>query len=158
MDKDNLIQSPISDSNACYVTKINEEVTSYLDFGSGFTTTSLMVGESEQVVAAIETSPELFKDIRIVDKEGRTWFPATITVPNVGMVFADGTSKDNWKWSAVKTIPLTEEEIKSGRYPAGQTTKMQMDGAKQFPKEKGFIDALEEIGFFGIDFTKPVTK
>ena len=76
MDNDNLIQSPISDSNACYVTKINEEVTSYLDFGSGFTTTSLMVGESEQVVAAIETSPELFKDIRIVDKEGRTWFPA----------------------------------------------------------------------------------
>ena len=43
---DNLIQSPVSDSNACYVTKINDELTSYLDFGSGFTTTTLMKEDS----------------------------------------------------------------------------------------------------------------
>ena len=61
---DNLIQSPVSDSNACYVTKINDEITSYLDFGSGFTTTTLMKEDSEQVANAIETSPVLFKDIR----------------------------------------------------------------------------------------------
>ena len=155
---DNLIQSPVSDRNACYVTKINDEITSYLDFGSGFTTTSLMKEDSEQVINAIETSPELFKDIRKKDSEGRVWFPATITVPNSGMVFADGTSKKDWGWSAVKSIPLSEEEIKSGRFPAGQTTKMDMNNVKKFPREKGFIDALEEIGFFGIDFTKPPTK
>tara|TARA_A100001201_G_scaffold118674_1_gene102223 strand:+ start:71 stop:541 length:471 start_codon:yes stop_codon:yes gene_type:complete len=155
---DNLIQSPVSDSNACYVTKINDEITSYLDFGSGFTTTTLMKEDSEQVANAIETSPELFKDIRKKDSEGRVWFPATITVPNSGMVFADGTSKKDWGWSAVKSIPLSEEEIKSGRFPAGQTTKMDMNNVKKFPREKGFIDALEEIGFFGIDFTKPPTK
>ena len=150
---DNLIQSPVSDSNACYVTKINDELTSYLDFGSGFTTTTLMKEDSEQVANAIETSPELFKDIRKKDSEGRVWFPATITVPNSGMVFADGTSKKDWGWSAVKSIPLSEEEIKSGRFPAGQTTKMDMNNVKKFPRDKGFIDALEEIGFFGIDFT-----
>lgn len=155
---DNLIQSPVSDSNACYVTKINDELTSYLDFGSGFTTTTLMKEDSEQVANAIETSPELFKDIRKKDSEGRVWFPATITVPNSGMVFADGTSKKDWGWSAVKSIPLSEEEIKSGRFPAGQTTKMDMNNVKKFPRDKGFIDALEEIGFFGIDFTKPPTK
>ena len=155
---DNLIQSPVSDSNACYVTKINDELTSYLDFGSGFTTTTLMKEDSEQVTNAIETSPELFKDIRKKDSEGRVWFPATITVPNSGMVFADGTSKKDWGWSAVKSIPLSEEEIKSGRFPAGQTTKMDMNNVKKFPRDKGFIDALEEIGFFGIDFTKPPTE
>ncbi len=155
---DNLIQSPVSDSNACYVTKINDEITSYLDFGSGFTTTTLMKEDSEQVINAIETSPELFKDIRKKDSEGRVWFPATITVPNSGMVFADGTSKKDWGWSAVKSIPLSEEEIKSGRFPKGQTTKMDMNNVKKFPREKGFIDALEEIGFFGIDFTKPPTE
>ena len=155
---DNLIQSPVSDSNACYVTKINYELTSYLDFGSGFTTTTLMKEDSEQVTNAIETSPELFKDIRKKDSEGRVWFPATITVPNSGMVFADGTSKKDWGWSAVKSIPLSEEEIKSGRFPAGQTTKMDMNNVKKFPRDKGFIDALEEIGFFGIDFSKPPTK
>ena len=155
---DNLIQSPVSDSNACYVTKINDEITSYLDFGSGFTTTTLMKEDSEQVANAIETSPELFKDIRKKDSEGRVWFPATITVPNSGMVFADGTSKKDWGWSAVKSIPLSEKEIKSGRFPAGQTTKMDMNNVKKFPRDKGFIDALEEIGFFGIDFTKPPTE
>ena len=155
---DNLIQSPVSDSNACYVTKINDELTSYLDFGSGFTTTTLMKEDSEQVANAIETSPELFKDIRKKDSEGRVWFPATITVPNSGMVFADGTSKKDWGWSAVKSIPLSEEEIKSGRFPEGQTTKMDMNNVKKFPRDKGFIDALEEIGFFGIDFTKPPTE
>ena len=155
---DNLIQSPVSDSNACYVTKINDELTSYLDFGSGFTTTTLMKEDSEQVTNAIETSPELFKDIRKKDSEGRVWFPATRTVPNSGMVFADGTSKKDWGWSAVKSIPLSEEEIKSGRFPAGQTTKMDMNNVKKFPRDKGFIDALEEIGFFGIDFTKPPIK
>ena len=155
---DNLIQSPVSDSNACYVTKINDELTSYLDFGSGFTTTTLMKEDSEQVTNAIETSPELFKDIRKKDSEGRVWFPATITVPNSGMVFDDGTSKKDWGWSAVKSIPLSEEEIKSGRFPAGQTTKMDMNNVKKFPRDKGFIDALEEIGFFGIDFTKPPIK
>jgi|SRR6056300_1028578 hypothetical protein len=154
---DNLIQSPISDSNACYVTKLNDDVTSYLDFGSGFTTTSLMVENSEAVKAAIETSPDLFKDIRVKDNEGKIWFPATITVPNSGMVFADGTSKEDWAWSAVKIVNLTEEEINTGKYPAGQTTKVDMSSIKRFPKEKGFIDALDEIGFFGIDFTKPVS-
>lgn len=155
---DNLIQSPVSDSNACYVTKINDEITSYLDFGSGFTTTTLMKEDSEQVANAIESSPELFRDIRKKDSEGRVWFPATITVPNSGMVFADGTSKKDWGWSAVKSIPLSEEEIKSGRFPAGQTAKMDMNNAKKFPRDKGFIDALEEIGFFGIDFAKPPTE
>jgi len=154
---DNLIQSSISDSNACYVTKLNDDVTSYLDFGSGFTTTSLMVENSEAVKAAIETSPDLFKDIRVKDNEGKIWFPATITVPNSGMVFADGTSKEDWAWSAVKIVNLTEEEINTGKYPAGQTTKVDMSSIKRFPKEKGFIDALDEIGFFGIDFTKPVS-
>jgi hypothetical protein len=153
---DNLIQSPVSDSNACYVTKLNDDVTSYLDFGSGFTTTSLMKENSEQVVAAVETAPELFKDLQITDKDGLVWFPATITVPESGMVFADGTSKDEWGWSAVKTIPLTEEEIKSERFPANQTSKMDMGNAQIFPKEKGFIDALEVIGFFGMDFNKPL--
>ena len=33
-----------------------------------------------------------------------------------------------------------------------------MNNVKKFPRDKGFIDALEEIGFFGIDFTKPPTE
>ena len=149
---DNLIQSPVSDSNACYVSKVNEQVTSYMDFGCGFTTTSDMKEGSDIVNTTIDTSPELFKDIRKVDSEGRVWFPATITIPGSGMVFADGTSKDDWAWSACKSIPLTKEEIESGKFPKDQEHKMDMGNMKQFPKEKGFIDALDYIGFFAIQF------
>lgn len=149
---DNLIQSPISDSNACYVNKISEGVDSYMDFGSGFTTTTEMTEGSEIVKTTIETSPELFKDLRKVDSEGKVWFPATITIPGNGMVFADGTDKDDWAWSACKSIPLTKEEKESGKFPEDQETKMDMGNMKQYPKEKGFIDALDYIGFFSIEF------
>jgi len=105
---DNLIQSPISDSNACYVNKISDGVDSYMDFGSGFTTTTLMTEGSEIVKTTIETSPELFKDLRKVDNEGRVWFPATITIPGNGMVFADGTDKDDWEALGVLSVPVSE--------------------------------------------------
>ena len=149
---DKLIQSPVSDSNACYVNKINDEITSFMDFGSGFTTTSIMTEKSEAVANTINTSPELFKDIKKIDKEGRVWFPATITIPGSGMVFADGTSKDDWGWTACKSIPLTEAEKKSGKFPKDQEFKMDMANLEQFPREKGFIDALDYIGFFSINF------
>jgi len=153
---DNLINCKIFDSNACYETKITEEVTSWMCFGCGFGTSTMMSEGSEAVANAIETAPELFKEIREAN-EGLVWFPSTITVPNAGMVFLDGTSKKDLYWSAVKSIPLSEEELKSEKFPAEQTTKMDMKNAKRFPSEKGFIDALDDIGFFGIDFAKPLT-
>jgi hypothetical protein len=81
------------------------------------------------------------------DKEGRVWFPATITLPEKGMVFLDGNNKDNWKWAAVLAIPLTEEEINSGRFPEGQSFKMNVKESKKF-EQKDFMDALEVIGFY----------
>ena len=107
-----------------------------------------MTEGSKPVQDLLETSPELYKDLMHKDKEGRIWFPATITLPEKGMVFVDGTSTKDWKWSAVKSIPLTEEEIKSGKFPEGQTFKMDVKQAKKF-EQKDFMDALEVIGFYG---------
>ena len=95
----------------------------------------------------LETSPELYKDLMHTDKLKRVWFPATITLPEKGMVFIDGTSTKDWKWSAVKSIPLTEEELKSGKFPEGQTFKMNVKEAQKF-SQKDFMDALEVIGFY----------
>ena len=47
---------------------------------------------------------------------------------------------------------MTEAEKKSGKFPADQEFKMDMTNLKQFPREKGFIDALDHIGFFSINF------
>ena len=82
------------------------------------------------------------------DKNKRVWFPATITLPGKGMVFADGTDKRNWKWAAVKAVELSEEEKKSDKFPKDQTHKMDMQNVSYFESKRGFMDALEVIGFY----------
>ena len=95
--------------------------------GCGFTTSTLMEGQSKVVKDALETSPELYKDL----------------------IFKDGTSKTSWQWSAVKAIELTEVEKESGKFPEGQTHRMDMKNAKLFG-QKEFMDALEVIGFYEV--------
>ena len=103
---------------------------------------------SAPVLQAIESAPELYKDIVHIDKDDQVWFPSTITLPNKGMVFVDGTSADNWKWAAVKAVEISEEE--KDNFPKEQTHKMDMKNIKHFA-ERDFMDALSEIGFFDIE-------
>lgn len=146
INKDQLVEGPFG-SNACYEQTFEYEghdITTWLCFGSGFTTSTLMTKGSEIVNNAVATSPELYKDLMFEDKKGRVWLPATITLPEKGMVFIDGTDKDNWQWAAVNAIPLAEGEKKLDK---NQTHKMDMKNVKHF-KQKDFMDALELIGFF----------
>lgn len=130
--------------NACLEQEAGEVLT-YFCFGCGFTTTSTSTEDSEMIKNAVETAPELYKDLMFVDDKGLVWLPSTITLPLSGMVFIDGNSVDNWVWAAVKAIPISEED--KDRYQPDQTHKMDMKNAKYFG-EKDFMDALEEIGFF----------
>ena len=102
MNKDKLVEGPFG-SNACYENIVDANTTTWMCMGSGYTTSTLMKEDSQLVKDTIETSPELYKDIKHIDKEGRVWFPATITLPGQGMVFADGSGKEDWKWSGVLT-------------------------------------------------------
>ncbi len=63
------------------------------------------------------------------------------------MVFLDGNNKDQWGWAAVLAVPILQEE--RDRFPSDQTHKMDMKGVKHYG-QKGFMDALEHIGFFSI--------
>ena len=146
MNKDQMVEGPFG-SNACYEQSFEhegQEIKTWLCFGSGFTTSTLMSKGSEVVNNALATAPELYKDLMYEDKNNRVWLPATITLPAKGMVFADGTSKDNWKWAAVKAIPIQEGDNKVAE---DQTHKMDMKNVKHF-EQKDFMDALETIGFF----------
>ena len=145
-----LVDGPFG-SNACYEQSFEqdgEEIKTWLCFGSGFTTSTLMTKGSKTVNDLLETSPELYKDLLHTDKEGRIWFPATITIPEKGMVFLDGKNKDDWKWKAVKAIAIPEEDKE--KYPKGQQYKMDMAGGKDYEK-KNFMDALEYIDFYKVD-------
>jgi len=143
---DNLVICKRCGSNACYEQKISEEVTTHLCMGCGFTTSTLMTEGSEPVTSVLETSPELYKALMFKDEDGLHWFPSTMTLPNKGMVFIDGTSKEDWKWAAVNAVPLQEGDKKVSD---DQTHKMDMQNVKHF-EEREFMDALEVIGFFEI--------
>ena len=68
--------------------------------------------------------------------------PSAINVQDKGMVFANGTSVSDWKWSAVKAIPLQEDDKK---LTEDQTHKMDMETKKDFV-EREYMDALSYIG------------
>jgi len=131
-------------SDACYEQQVNEEVKTWLCMGCGFTTSTLMTEGSEPVKTVLETSPELYKDLMHEDINGHIWMPSTITLPNRGMVFLDGTSAKDWNWAAVKAVPLQEGDQKINK---DQTHRMDMQNVQHF-KERDFMDALEVIGFF----------
>ena len=148
MNKDQLVEGPFG-SNACYEQTFQHEgqdIKTWLCFGSGFTTSTLMTKGSPTVTSAIETSPELYKDLMHEDKDGRVWLPATITLPEKGMVFIDGTEKSNWRWASVKAVPITENDKKIDK---NQTHKMDMKNLKHYG-QRDFMDALENIGFFEV--------
>jgi len=91
--------------------------------------------------------PELYKDLLFEDEDGFIWSPSTINIPEKGMVFADGTDKDNWGWSAMLSIETTEEERATNPVLKNQMRKMDKTTLKSF-KERDFMDALEYIGMF----------
>ena len=146
----NLVEGPFG-SNACYEQVFEQEgkeVKTWLCFGSGYTTSTLMTEGSKTLTDLLETAPELHKDLMHTGKDGRIWLPATITIPEKGMVFVDGTSKEDWKWSAAKAVTIPEEDKE--KYPEGQTHRMDMKNAKAFER-KDFMDALEYIDFYKVD-------
>jgi len=145
--KDNLIECNRCGGNACYEQKVDESTTTYLCMGCGFSTSTIMTEGSQAVENIINTSPELYKDLLFKDKDGLYWSPSTITLPGKGMVFIDGTSTSNWKWTAVKASPITEEDRKIKNFPKEQTHKMDMNNKSIFG-QKDFMDALEVIGFY----------
>jgi len=131
-------------SNACYEQQVSEEVKTWLCMGCGFTTSTVMIENSEPIKAILESSPELYKDLMYTDADGCIWVPSTITLPNRGMVFLDGTSATDWKWAAVRAVPLQEGDKKLSE---NQTHRMDMQNVQHFA-ERDFMDALEVIGFF----------
>ena len=148
MQYDQIIDCPKSGGDLCYKVEVNNNVTNYLSLSCGFWTNSLMKEGEEFFEAQMSELPELYKDILWKDPETElVWLPNTINLPEVGMVFADGTDKDNWEWSAVKALEIDENE--KDKFPEGQTHKMDMTNAKKF-KKKDFMDALDEIGFYKV--------
>lgn len=148
--KDSLIKCARCGSDACYHQAVNETYSIDFCYGCGFTTNSLMTEDSEFLAEQIEVLPELYKDLTFKDDKGNHWIPSTMNIIDKGMIFANGKTSKKWMWTAVKAIPLLEEELDN--FPDGSTHKMDMKNAKHF-SERDFMEALDYIGLFN-----PTTK
>ena len=127
----------------------NSGIVSYLDYGTGYTSNTHLVVDSEYVEQAEANQPKLVTELRVVDElRNLIWYPSVINIPMKGMVFPMGT-KDEWTWEVMKVREVTEEEKE--KYPIPEKegeffkTILDVKGKKNFPNDK-FIDALKEIG------------
>lgn len=145
---DNLIVCDRCGSDACYVDELNQDIKTYFCYGCGFQTNSLMKEGEAFYEEQIQTLPELYKDLMNTDDKGKIWMPSAVNLPQQGMVFANGNNADNWMWSAVKAVPVKEEEKE--KYPIpGQPGKhyewrMDMTTITHFP-ERDYMEALSYI-------------
>ena len=146
---DNLEICPHCGSDACYVVENSPTIKTYSCFGCGFTTNSLMKDGEEFFEQQLEILPELYKDVIHIDENGLNWMPTTISLPTQGMVFYNGTNKENAKWAAVLAVEVKDEEKE--KYPIkgkpGEYHKWRMDmtNMKEFEMRE-FMDALTFIG------------
>jgi hypothetical protein len=94
----------------------------------------------------VEVLPELYRDVMFKDDEGKCWFPTTINIPNQGMVFYNGTTKEDAMWAAVKAVPVLEEEKEKYKNKKGEYYSHRMDMSTIAPFEmKNFMEALSYI-------------
>jgi hypothetical protein len=146
---DKLINCPCCDSDACFVDETTPNISTYFCYGCGFQTNSLMKEGEEFYNQQISILPELYKDLLNKDDDEIVWMPSTINLPQQGMVFANGSSAQNWNWAAVKAVPVTAEEAEKYPIPGKKgefySFRMDMTTLKEFP-ERDFMEALSYIG------------
>ena len=142
---DQLTICPKCGCDACYVTPINETKSNYFCWGCGYQTNDLMKEGDFDFVAYEETLPELYKDIKYTDEEGRVWYPIVLNIETAGTVFINGATAENAQWSAIKVIELTEEEKAEPKYK-GKTHKSDAKSLKYFGED--FIEACDYINIF----------
>ena len=145
MNTDILTTCPKCECDGCYKLPINETKNSYYCWGCGYQTNDLMVEGEFDTEAYEETLPELHKDAKYLDKEGRIWYPITINLERKGTVFLNGKSVEEAQWSAIKVVELTEEEKTQPKYK-DKTYKSDAKSLKNFGRD--FIEACDYIGVF----------
>jgi len=142
---DQMIICPKCGCDGCYVTPINETKFNYFCWGCGFQTNDLMKQGEFNFEEYEETLPELYKDTKFVDNQQRVWYPISINISDRGTVFLNGKTKEETQWSAIKVIPLTEEEKPQPKYK-NLSYKSDAKSIKHFGSD--FIEACDYIGVF----------
>jgi len=145
---DKLIKCNRCGGDCCYEYEAAENIKTYSCMGCGFLSNSLMKEGEEFLVEQLQTLPELYKDLLFTDKNGLKWFPSTVNIQELGMVFVQGTNKIDWGWAAARSVVVKEDEKEKYPIPGrkGEFYKMRVDMStlKHFG-QLGYQDALSYI-------------
>jgi hypothetical protein len=126
--EEKLVICPKCNGNACSE-MTNGVVTIWICMGCGFTSNTTITDKN--YIEMEGTLPELYKALRFKDADGKYWYPNSVMLEDKSMVFAEGSSIEGWKWSAVQS--------KEG--------KADMSTRKEYEQNE-FMDALEYVGYF----------
>ena len=130
-------------SDACYTQEVTKDISIEMCYGCGFQSNSVIKKGNDFFNEQFETLPELYKEL--MDEEentGKIWMPTIINLKDKGMIFADGSGRNDWKWAAVRVTEVLKEEKEKFK---GQKYKPDMSTIKHYP-EREFIEALSYIG------------
>ena len=141
MSFDKLTKCTRCESDACYSQEVTDGVTIQLCYGCGFQSNTIMVSGSDMFNEQMQTLPDLYKALMDEEEDGKLWMPSFTNVEDKGMVFADGTDRENWAWGAAKAVEVTEDEKEKYK---GAKYRVDMSTVKHF-KERDFMDALSYI-------------
>ena len=126
--QESFIICPRCEGNACHEVS-NNKLTVWSCFGCGFTANTTTTDVNIETIEAV--MPQLYIDLKFKDQKGYYWYPSTVILEDKSMVFAEGTSIDDWKWSAVQS----------------KDSKADMTTKKEY-EINDFMEALDYIGFF----------
>jgi hypothetical protein len=130
---DNLVKCPHCEAEMCYEYH-NPQYIQWMCFNCGYGSTSHMVKDSDFVKSSKEVLPELIKDLEFTDENDFVWYPSTINIPEKGILFPNGSNKDNWMWAVAPLTLITKKE--KSRFPKKQTHKVDLSNMQYFPKEE----------------------
>ena len=149
MEKPKRIKSPITGTEKCFV-EIHDGIESYLCMDSGYTSNTKYTADSEMIKQVEKGAPKIVNDLKFIDEERNIiWYPSVLQIPGEGMIFPDGTGKDDWGWSVAKEILLTDDEQKKYPVPNKENeyykSRLDMENIRTFTKDK-FEMACEALG------------
>lgn len=144
--KDKLVPCRHCGAEMCYEQHIQGLIT-WACLICGFQTNTQLMEGTDTVVQFERTLPELYKDIRFVDEAGLVWYPMHTEVPGIGIVFADGVNKEEWRWAFVPHIPVEAHEQERFKDAEGNYIKYKtnLHEVIHFDQHQ-FARALEAVG------------
>lgn len=98
--KEEIIESFITKTPLCYKMDHGNGFIAYLDYSSGYFSNNLMIDKSEYQKEFEETSPEIVRELKIVDTSNKQcWYPM-VTKKDEFIILPEG-NKDLWMWCVV---------------------------------------------------------